>query len=229
MENRAVSIRRYLYEHQDEEYRAFNCRLIPNIPAERIIGVRVPALRELAAKISGTAEAEKLLCALPHDYHEENILHGILISQMKDYGRTISALDRFLPYVDNWAVCDLIRPKVFKKYLQELREQICIWLASDHTYTVRFGIEMLMTWFLDDEFQPEYLEWASHLRSPEYYINMMTAWYFATALAKQYDAALPYLLERRLDAWTHNRAIQKAVESRRISQEKKTFLRTLKV
>lgn len=222
-------IRRSLLELQDAEYRDFNRRLIPTAAPDSVLGVRVPALRKLAADISETPEAGEFLLMLPHEYHEENVLHGILISRMKDYGGTISSLDRFLPYVDNWAVCDLIRPKAFKKHLPELREQICIWLASDHTYAVRFGIEMLMTWFLDDEFQPEYLEWVSHLRSPEYYINMMTAWYFATALAKQYDAALPYLLERRLDAWTHTRAIQKAVESRRISQEKKTFLRTLKV
>lgn len=221
-------IRRRLLELQDTEYRDFNRRLIPTAAPDSVLGVRVPALRKLAAGISETPEAGEFLLMLPHEYHEENVLHGVLISRMKDYDRAIAALDTFLPYVDNWAVCDAIRPASFKKHLPELSGQIRFWLASGRTYTVRFGLEMLMTWFLDGAFRPEYLEWASQVRSGEYYVNMMTAWFFATALAKQYDAALPYLLERRLDGWTHNKTIQKAVESRRITQQQKGFLRTLR-
>ena len=148
---------------------------------------------------------------------------------MKDYSQVIAALDAFLPYVDNWATCDLMSPKIFKKHLPELREQIQVWMASSHTYTIRFGIEMLMTFYLDEQFQPEYLDWVADVHSEEYYVNMMIAWYFATALAKQYDAALPYLQEHRLEPWTHNKAIQKAIESYRITDEQKAYLRSLKV
>ena len=202
---------------------------MPTVDPDTVIGVRMPALRKLAKDFAETPEAAEFLKALPHRYYEENNLHGLLISAMRDYDRAVAALDAFLPYVDNWATCDLIRPKVFQKHLPELLEKIQVWLASDHTYTVRFGLEMLMTCYLDDAFRPEYLELAAGVRSGEYYVNMMIAWYFATALAKQYDAALPYLRERRLDPWTHNKAIQKAIESCRVTGEQKAYLRTLKV
>ena len=166
---------------------------------------------------------------LPHKYYEENNLHGFLIETMKDYNQVIAALDAFLPYVDNWATCDLMSPKIFKKHLPELREQIQVWMASSHTYTIRFGIEMLMSFYLDEQFQPEYLDWVADVQSEEYYVNMMIAWYFATALAKQYDAALPYIQQHRLEPWTHNKAIQKAIESYRITDEQKDYLRSLKV
>ena len=202
---------------------------MPTVDPDTVIGVRMPALRKLAKDFAETPEAAEFLKALPHRYYEENNLHGLLISAMRDYDRAVAALDAFFPYVDNWATCDLIRPKVFQKHLPELLEKIQVWLASDHTYTVRFGLEMLMTCYLDDAFRPEYLELAAGVRSGEYYVNMMIAWYFATALAKQYDAALPYLRERRLDPWTHNKAIQKAIESCRVTGEQKAYLRTLKV
>ena len=202
---------------------------MPTVDPDTVIGVRMPALRKLVKDFAETPEAAEFLKALPHRYYEENNLHGLLISAMRDYDRAVAALDAFLPYVDNWATCDLIRPKVFQKHLPELLEKIQVWLASDHTYTVRFGLEMLMTCYLDDAFRPEYLELAAGVRSGEYYVNMMIAWYFATALAKQYDAALPYLRERRLDPWTHNKAIQKAIESCRVTGEQKAYLRTLKV
>ncbi len=202
---------------------------MPTVDPDTVIGVRMPALRKLAKDFAETPEAAEFLQALPHRYYEENNLHGLLISAMRDYGEAVAALDAFLPCVDNWATCDLIRPKVFQKHLPELLEKIEVWLASDRTYTVRFGLEMLMTFYLDNAFRPEYLEMAAGVRSGEYYVNMMIAWYFATALAKQYDAALPYLRERRLDPWTHNKAIQKAIESCRVTDEQKAYLRTLKV
>ena len=202
---------------------------MPTVDPDTVIGVRMPALRKLAKDFAETPEAAEFLQTLPHRYYEENNLHGLLISAMRDYDRAVAALDAFLPYVDNWATCDLIRPKVFQKHLPELLEKIQVWLASDHTYTVRFGLEMLMTCYLDDAFRPEYPELAAGVRSGEYYVNMMIAWYFATALAKQYDPALPYLRERRLDPWIHNKAIQKAIESCRVTGEQKAYLRTLKV
>ena len=224
-----LSILDSLFTLQDLSYKEFQCGLMPTVDPDTVIGVRMPALRKLVKDFAETPEAAEFLKALPHRYYEENNLHGLLISAMRDYDRAVAALDAFLPYVDNWATCDLIRPKVFQKHLPELLEKIQVWLASDHTYTVRFGLEMLMTCYLDDAFRPEYLELAAGVRSGEYYVNMMIAWYFATALAKQYDAALPYLRERRLDPWIHNKAIQKAIESCRVTGEQKAYLRTLKV
>ena len=202
-----------LMELQDLKYREFISKLIPTVNSETVIGVRTPAMRKLAKEISGSEEAEEFLHSLPHTYYEENNLHGCLIELIKDYDVCIEALNQFLPYVDNWATCDFIRPKVFKKHKSDLLEQIKIWLKSDHIYTVRFAIEMLMTFYLDENFSKEYLAWVAQIRSEEYYLNMMIAWYFATALAKQYEAALPYLEEQKLDQWTHNKTIQKAVES----------------
>ena len=214
---------------QDLPYRDFQCRLVPTVAAEAMIGVRTPELRKFARAFAKTPEAAEFLTSLPHRYYEENNLHGFLIESMKDFSQAVAALDIFLPYVDNWATCDLMRPKVFRKNLPELLIAIRRWLTSEETYTIRFGIEMLMTFYLDEEFQPEYLNWVAELKSEEYYVNMMVAWYFATALAKQYGAALPYIQERRLAPWTHNKTIQKAIESYRITDDQKAYLRTLKV
>ncbi|MBQ8015843.1 MAG: DNA alkylation repair protein [Clostridia bacterium] len=217
-----------LFEMQDLKYRDFHAKLMPTVSKELVIGVRTPALRKLAKEIRNTECAAEFLGILPHKYYEENNLHAFLIEEIKDYNECIKAVNRFLPFVDNWATCDMMRPQIFKKHLPELLEQIRIWIASDKTYTVRFGIEMLMCYYLDENFKPEYPETVSKIRSDEYYIKMMVAWYFATALAKQYDAVVPYLEQNKLDADTHNKTIQKAVESYRITAEQKTYLKTLK-
>lgn len=224
----AEELQRRLFELQDLKYKEFQCKLMPTVNPEAVIGVRTPDLRKLAKDYSKTPEAIEFLKVLPHTYYEENNLHGFLIEMIKDYDAAVAAVDAFLPYIDNWATCDLISPKAFKKHLPELYEKIKAWLKSGKTYTVRFGIGMLMSFYLDKNFKPEMLELVASVRSEEYYINMMIAWYFATALAKQYDAALPYIQEQRLDKWTHNKAIQKAIESYRISDESKVYLRTLK-
>lgn len=222
-------IQSQLFELQDMDYREFHSKLMPTVDPKTIIGVRTPALRMLAKKIAKTPEAAPFLRILPHTYYEENNLHAFLIEGLKDYEQVIDELNRFLPYVDNWATCDMMSPKVFRKYTDKLYPQCLIWMQSDHPYTIRYGIGMLMTHFLEEHFNPQVLEQVSRIRSEEYYVNMMIAWFFATALAKQYDAALPYLLSHRLEPWVHNKTIQKAVESRRISKETKTYLRTLKV
>ncbi|MBQ9887228.1 MAG: DNA alkylation repair protein [Lachnospiraceae bacterium] len=218
-----------LFEMQDLKYKDFQAKLMPTVDPDTIIGVRTPQLRKFAREFAKSAEASDFIKQLPHKYYEENNLHGFIIEGMKDYDEVVAALDEFLPYVDNWATCDLMSPKVFKKHLPKLLDKIKQWLSSEHTYTVRFGIEMLMIYYLDEHFDPEYPKLVASVKSEEYYINMMIAWYFATALAKQYDAVLPYLEIRRLDAWTHNKAIQKAVESYRITDEQKTYLKSLKV
>ena len=218
-----------LFEMQDLKYRDFQCKLIPTVDSETVIGVRTPDLRKFAKSFAKTPEAAEFLKILPHKYYEENNLHGFLIENMKDYGQIVVALDAFLPYVDNWATCDLICPKAFKKHLPELIQQIKIWIASSQTYTIRFAIGMLMTFYLDEQFRLEYLGLVASVRSEEYYVNMMIAWYFATALAKQYDAALPYIQQRCLAPWVHNKAIQKSIESCRITDEQKACLRSLKL
>lgn len=218
-----------LFELQDLSYRDFHARLMPTVSKERVIGVRTPALRKFAKEFGKTKEAEEFLKQLPHEYYEEDNLHGFLIAGMKDFDRCTEELDRFLPYVDNWATCDLMSPKIFKKHLQELLVKIRVWTASEHTYMIRFGVGMLMSLYLDDAFELEYPEMVSGIRSDEYYVNMMIAWYFATALAKQYEAVLPFIENGRLDKWTHNKAIQKAVESCRVSDGQKAYLRTLKI
>ena len=222
-------IQQRLFALQDLKYRDFHCKLMPTVDPATVIGVRTPELRKLARELARSEAAAEFLTVLPHQYYEENNLHGFLIETIRDYDECIAALTAFLPYVDNWATCDLMSPKIFKKHLPELLLQIEVWLASDHVYTIRFGVEMLMSFYLDEHFKPEYLQMVAALRSEEYYVNMMLAWYFATALAKQYEAALPYLEQQRLDKWAHNKAIRKAVESYRISPEQKTYLRTLKV
>ena len=217
-----------LFSLQDIGYRDFQVPTIPTVPKENMIGVRTPALRSLAKELSGTAEAQGFLNQLPHKYFDENQLHAFLIALIKDYDTALSELERFLPYIDNGATCDQLSPKVFKKHRDTLIPHIRKWIGSAHLYTVRFGIGMLMEHYLDDYFRPEYPELVIGIRSEEYYINMMRAWYFATALAKQYDAVLPVLEEQRLDLWTHNKTIQKARESRRITEEQKELLKSLK-
>ena len=217
-----------LFSMQDQEYRQFQCKLMPTVAPETVIGVRTPELRALAKKLKGDLRVEAFLSELPHRYYEENNLHAFLIEQMADYGACIRALERFLPFVDNWATCDMLRPKCFKRHLEELLRQIEVWLAAEHPFTVRFGIEMLMTYYLDEAFDPRYLELVATVRREEYYVNMMCAWYFATALAKQWDSAVIYLEESRLPLWVHNKTIQKAVESHRIDNEQKKYLRSLK-
>lgn len=215
-----------LFRNQDTAYRDFQAKLLPTLAPETIIGVRTPVLRGLAKKLSG--DAADFLGDLPHRYFEENQLHGFLISEMTDYDCCMNALTEFLPFVDNWATCDQMSPKVFKKHKSELLAQIKIWLSSAETYTVRFGVGMLMRHFLDEDFDPEYPKIVLAIQSEEYYVKMMVAWYFATALAKQYEAVLPILEGKCLETWTHNKAIQKALESYRISAGQKQYLRTLK-
>lgn len=225
---RSDAIFQRLSELSDTTYRDFHAGLIPNISPETILGVRVPALRKLARELRGSAEAQEFMAALPHEYYDENCLHGLLINDIKDFGATVSALDAFLPYVDNWAVCDLISPRSFKSRPPELAAHVHRWLDSSHSYTVRFGIGVLMSFYLDEGFEPAQLEAVAERCCEEYYVNMMVAWYFATALAKQPEAALPYIENRRLSRWTHNKAIQKSIESRRIPDETKAYLKTLR-
>ncbi len=225
----ADEIRKELFSLRDEEYSAFQAKLIPTAEPGSIIGVRTPALRALAVRLVKQGEAQEFLGSLPHRYFDENQLHAFIISEIKDFDRCADEVCRFLPYVDNWATCDQLSPKVFAKHRDHLKDYIDIWLGSGDTYTVRFAVGMLMKHYLDDDFDPSYPERVSEIRSDEYYINMTIAWYFATALAKQYDTAVKYLEERRLDRETHNKTIQKAIESLRISPSRKDCLRSLKI
>lgn len=224
-----MNIKETLYALQDREYRSFQAKLIPTVPMERIIGVRTPELRKLAKQLRGSAEAGAFLRSLPHDTFDEDNLHAFLLSEEKDFAACVQGVEDFLPYVDNWATCDQMSPKAFAKNKPALLPYIRRWIASERTYTRRFGIGLLMSHFLDGDFREEYLAWVSDIRSEEYYVNMMLAWYFATALAKQYEAALPYVEGRRLAPWVHNKTIQKAVESCRVSDERKAHLKTLKI
>ena len=209
-------------------YRQFQCKLMPTVSPDAVIGVRMPVLRRMAKQLRGTREGEAFLSQLPHTYYEENNLHGLLLCDMADYRGTVAALDRFLPFVDNWATCDLLSPKSFRSHPAQLPSQVWEWLHSTHTYTVRFGLGVLLRFYLEDYFDPKYLQWATGITQDEYYVQMMVAWYFAEALVKQSQAAIPYLTEHRLSRWTHNKTIQKAVESYRISPEQKIFLRSLR-
>ena len=221
-------IRKTLLSMQDEKYRAFQVKLFPTVDPQTVIGVRTPDLRGYAKKLLKEEDVSAFLSDLPHRYFDENQLHAFILSELKDYGKCMEEVNRFLPYVDNWATCDQMSPKVFKKNRPQLLEQIRIWLKSDRTYTIRFAIGMLMEHYLDDAFDLRYPEMVAGIRSDEYYVNMMIAWYFATALAKQYDEILPLIENRRLDVWTHNKAIQKAIESYRITPEQKEYLKGLK-
>ena len=223
-----MNIQKELFELQDISYGDFQAKLVPNIPRELLIGVRVPEARKLAKRLAKEPEASEFLKDLPHKYYDENILHALLISEMKDYDACIVAIDEYLPYIDNWAVCDILSPKIFKEHKTSLLEKIKEWSASDKTYTCRFGLEMLMSYFLDNDFKPDYLEITTSVHSEEYYVRMMIAWFFATALAKQWDASIKYIKDNRLDTWTHNKAIQKAKASRRITPKQKEYLKALK-
>ena len=216
-----------LFEMQDKAYRDFQMKLIPDKPSEQAIGVRTPELKKLAKELEKSGEAKEFITELPHRYFDEMQLHAFIISDEKDFTWAMELTERFLPYVDNWATCDQLRPKAFRKDRKALLERIKLWIKSDRTYTVRFAVGMLMCHFLDDDFRPEYLEMAARIRSEEYYINMMTAWYFATALAKQYDAAVRYIEEDRLDPWVKRRTVQKARESFRVTDEHKAYLKSL--
>jgi len=223
-----MTVQNRLLAMQDPAYRDFTAKLIPNVDRARIIGIRTPQLRAFAKDFAGEPESADFLHALPHCYLEENHLHGFLLERIRDYDQCVKALDAFLPYIDNWATCDSLRPACFAKNHARLRPDAERWIGSDALYTRRFGIGMLMTHFLDADFDPRDLDTVAGIETEEYYLSMMQAWYFATALAKQYDAALPYLAERRLQPETHRRAVQKALESRRVSEEQKAYLRTLR-
>lgn len=220
-------IQKRLFEMQDLGYRDFTAALMPTVDKETVIGVRTPIIRKLAKELTDEQKAE-FIKNLPHKYYEENNLHAAIIEGIRDYETAINEIERFLPFVDNWATCDMMRPKIFKKHLTELLVKIKEWSASNHTYTIRFGLETLMCYYLDGKFKEEYLKIPAEVKSEEYYVNMMIAWFFATALAKQYNATLPYIEGKALDKWTHNKAIQKAIESYRVSDEQKEYLRTLK-
>lgn len=222
-------LQQHLFGMRDAAYAAFIAKLTPGFPPSHFIGVRVPLLRTIARSFAKEeAASQSFLSHLPHSYYEEDMLHGMLISLVKDYDRCLDLTDRFLPYVDNWAVCDTLSPKVFAKHKAQLLENILRWSSSSHTYTCRFGVRMLMTHFLDDSFSADFLEIPAAIHSEEYYVKMMVAWFFATALAKQWEATLPYLENRQLDPWTHRKTIQKAIESYRIPPERKDYLRTLR-
>lgn len=212
-----------LFSLQDAKYRKFQQNLIPNIAPDSIIGVRTPELRRLSMEVENR---ERFLASLPHSYFEENQIHAFLLEREKDFDTVIGQVERFLPYVNNWATCDQLRPKVFRRHRKQLLPYIQKWMLSDHTYTIRFGIGMLMCHFLDEDFSPEYLQWVAAVTHEDYYVKMMVAWFFATALAKQYDAAISYIAQYRLDSWIHRKTIQKAVESCRISSEHKRILKS---
>jgi len=222
-------IRNALFAQQDEKYREFQIPLMPSVSPDSMVGVRTPELRKLAKEFGKREDIQLFLEDLPHKYFDENQLHAFILSGMKDYGACMDGVKAFLHYVDNWATCDQMSPKIFKKHRSELLSEIKNWLASKETYTIRFGVGMLMEHFLDEDFDPAYPKMVAKLRSTEYYVNMMIAWYFATALAKQYETVLPYIEERSLDDWTHNKTIQKAVESYRITPEQKEYLKSLKI
>lgn len=224
-----MDITKRLFELEDKEYGDFQVKLAPGISRENVIGVRVPMVRKLAKEIYKEGDYQDFLKALPHRYYDENMLHGLIISEMKDYDLCLQYLEAFLPYVDNWAVCDIMSPKVFKKNKDKLLIKIQEWIKDDRVYTCRFAMEMLMSHYLDDDFRPEYLKLPAAVKSDEYYINMMIAWFFATALAKQWKDSVVYLENKSLDVWTHNKTIQKAIESYRITDEQKAYLRTLKI
>ena len=228
MGEKAMTVSDLLMENREEEYALFEAKLAPTLPKEVFLGSRVPRLRAIEKQLRGTEEAEEFLRSLPHRYYDENLLHSILLSNRKDYAAVLAALDEFLPYVDNWAVCDTLNPKIFAKHREELLLKVREWIASPAPFTCRFGIDMLMTYYLDEAFLPEYAELPAAVRSEEYYVNMMIAWYYATALAKQWDSVIPFLEEERLSVWVHNKTIQKAIESYRITEEQKTYLRTLR-
>ena len=222
-------IREDLFANQDVKYRDFQSKLTPTIEAKTAIGVRTPVLRKLAKDYSKRQDVDDFLADLPHKYFDENQLHAFILSEIKDFDECMGKLERFLPFVDNWATCDQMSPKCFKKNHEKLLPYLNKWIKSDDTYTVRFAIVTFMAHFLDDDFDEGYLKLVSDIKSDEYYINMAIAWYFATALAKQYDKTIPYIENKTLDVWTHNKAIQKSIESYRVTAEHKEYLKSLKI
>ena len=229
METDRIDITTQLFALQDKAYSDFQGKLLPTVARETIIGVRTPDLRKMAKQVCKTPAAQAFMQALPHRYFDENQLHAFILSEGKDFDKCIGELEQFLPYVDNWATCDQLSPCCFKKHTTDLLPLIRKWMKTTHTYTKRFGIGMLMRYYLDEEFKPEYLEWVASVKSDEYYIRMMQAWFFATALAKQWDATLSYIEQHRLEKDTHNKTIQKAIESYRITNEQKEILRVLRI
>lgn len=221
-------IQKELFKNQDEKYRDFQSKLLPSVNPQSVIGVRTPILRTFAKKLYKETDYFDFLNDLPHKYFDENQLHAFLISEIKDYEVCVEELNKFLPFVDNWATCDQMSPKIFKNHKKELSEQINVWISSKKTYTLRFAVGMLMQHFSDTDFDLKYPRMISAIQSDEYYVKMMIAWYFATALAKQYDSIIPFLENQVLDKWTHNKTIQKCSESYRITDEQKKYLRTLK-
>lgn len=219
----------YLFEKNDDKYKEFNSKLLPTVDKNTVIGVRTPILRKLAKDLKDTVVMDSFLNTLPHTYLEENHLHGFLIETVTDFDKALCLIENFLPYIDNWATCDATRPKAFKKQLDTLYERIKVWIKSEHTYTVRFAIGLLLSFYLDDAFSKEHLKLVSSIKSEQYYINMMIAWYFATALAKQYKHTIPYIREQKLSQWTHNKTISKACDSFRIDEKTKSYLRTLRI
>ena len=225
-----TELQKRLFSMQDIKYKEFHCQLMPTIDSDTVIGVRSPRLRKLASEIRNDSKTDAFLHSLPHKYYEENNLHAFIVSGFRDYGKALEYTENFLPYIDNWATCDAFAPKVFGKKREDFLPVVKKWIVSDKPYTVRYGIGMLMRFYLDDEyFSEDLLALAADIKSDEYYVNMMVAWYFATALAKQYDSAIRFINDKRLPVWTHNKAIQKAIESRRISPETKEYLRTQKI
>jgi len=223
-----MDIIKKLFSLQDNTYRTFQVKLIPNSNPDTVIGVRTPELRILAKELVKKNDYNSFLEKLPHKYFDENQLHAFILSELKDYEECIKRVNQFLPYIDNWATCDQLSPKIFKKNHEKLISEVLKWIQSKDTYTIRFGIGVLMQHYLDEDFNKKYLDLVSKIKSDEYYVNMMIAWYFATALAKQYKETIPYLEKNKLDIWIHNKTIQKAIESYRITEDQKAYLRSLK-
>lgn len=222
------ALQKKLFELQDVKYRDFNSKLLPGIEKETVIGIRTPQLRKFAKTYAKTEDTNEFLQKLPHSYYEENNLHMMLISEIRDFEKCLEEVEHFLPYIDNWATCDLPLPKCFAKHKADLLPKVREWIASDHTYTIRYGIGVLMRLYLDDAFTPEFPALVASVRSEEYYVNMMIAWYMATALAKQWDTVIPYIENRKLPEWVHRKTIQKAVESYRITAEQKVYLKSFR-
>lgn len=224
-----MTVTEQLLAERDESNADFQAKLAPTLSHDNFLGVKVPMLRTIEKSFRNTPEKEDFLKSLPHNYYDENLIHSIFISNEKDFSKALMLVEAFLPYVDNWAVCDTLRPKAFAKQDDGFVEKIKEWISSNKTYTCRFGIDMLMTYYLDEKYKPEYLALPASVNSDEYYVNMMIAWYYATALAKRWDDTIPYITERKLSPWVHNKTIQKAVESYRISDDRKTYLKTLRI
>lgn len=223
-----MDIQKTLFEHIDLKYKDFNAKLIPTVNYDLVLGVRIPVLRKIAKDFSKHSESRIFLGSLPHKYHEENNIHAFLIESIKDFDEAIKMTEIFLPYIDNWATCDSFLPSVFKKNTEKLLPYVLKWIKSDRTYTIRYGIVLLMKLYSEDKFENRFLQEVSEIKSKEYYVKMAISWYFAELLAKQYDVAVSYIENKVLDVWVHNKAIQKATESYKISDERKIYLKSLK-